>query len=394
MTIAKVQELRGKRAELVKEARGILERETTEKRSLAADEVEHYERIMTEVDSLRTRIEREEQLAGIEGEFGTRSIPPKINGEPESRSGPRATPEYRDSFWNVLREGRNADPQEVRDLFKAEDAKGGYLAPEEFETTLLRELGKESVMRQLATVVQSSTDRRIPMVTDRPKFSYIDEKGTYGKTGMEFGVLHIGAHKGGGIILISEELMQDSHFNLAAEINGQFIEAQSELEEENFINGDGSDKPTGFLADALKGVDAAPSGITGDNLIDLKYSVKRGYRKVGSWMMNDTSIKAARKLKDGDGQYIWQPGLQAGEPDRLLNSPLNTSDFMPEIGGGAKSIAFGDFKRYRIMDRLGIAIQRLDELYAETGQIGFRCTFRHDGKLLVPEAIKFIEHGS
>lgn len=394
MTIAKVQELRGKRAGLVKEARDILERETKENRSLATDEVEHYERIMKDVDSLRTQIEREERLAGVEGEFGTRSTELKIDNEPENRSGPRATSEYRDAFWNVLREGRNADPQEVRDLFKAEDAKGGYLAPEEFETTLLRDLGKESVMRQLATVLQSSTDRRIPMVTDKPKFTYIDEKGTYGKTSMEFGVQHIGAHKGGGILLVSEELMQDSFFNLPAELNSQFIEAQSELEEDNFINGDGVDKPTGFLVDALKGLEAAPSGLTGDDLLDLQYSVKRGYRKNASWLMNDTSIKAIRKLKGNDGQYIWQPGLQAGEPDRILSRPLTTSDFMPEIGASAKSVAFGDFNRYRIMDRLGIAIQRLDELYAETGQIGFRCTFRHDGKLLVPEAIKFIEHGA
>lgn len=395
MTIAKVQELRNKRAGLVKEARGILERETSEKRSLAADELEHYDKIMKDVDSLRSQIEREEKLAGVEGEFGKRNTDPKLDDDPEDRSGPRGTKEYRNSFWNVLKEGRNADPTEMRDLFKAEDSKGGYLAPEEFETTLLKSLAKESVMRQLATVVTSSTDRRIPMVTDRPEFSYIAEKGTYGKTGMTFDVQHLGAYKGGGMLLVSEELLQDSYFNLEAELNAQFVEAQSDLEEESFLNGDGLEKPRGLLLDALKGADATVSGVTADNLIDLFYSVKRGYRQRGTFLMGDSSIKAIRKMKrTGDNDYLWQPGLQAGEPDRILGRPVVTSDSMPEIGADAKSVAFGDISRYRIMDRLGISIQRLDELYAETGQVGFRCTFRHDGRLLIPEAVKVLTHAS
>ncbi|OJF16819.1 MAG: hypothetical protein A6D91_11010, partial [Bacillaceae bacterium G1] len=320
---------------------------------------------------------------------------PADDGEPDKRTSPRATEEYRRAFWNVLRAPRGmADPQEVRDLFKSSDGKGGYLAPEEFELELLRELGKTSVMRQIASVVQSSTDRRIPMVTEKPSFTYIGEKGTYGKTSMSFDVIHISAYKAGGIILVSEELLQDSYFDLEAEIRRQFVEAQSELEENSFINGDGVEKPTGVLVDAQKGVEAAASGITADDLIDLFYNVKRGYRQRGTWLMHDSTIRAIRKLKDNDGQYIWQPGIQAGEPDRILGRPVVTSDFMPEIAAGAKSVAFGDFSRYRIMDRLGITIQRLDELYAETGQVGFRCTFRNDGKLLLSEAVKYIQHAS
>lgn len=185
MSFAKIQELRAKRAKLVKEAREILDREDKEKRSLTQDEVEHYERIMAEVDKLGEQIEREERLANVEGIFDGDN--PKVrqkpeNEEQEKRINPRATEEYRRAFWNVLRAPRGmADPQEVRDLFKSDDAKGGYLAPEEFELELLRELGKTSVMRQIASVVQSSTDRRIPMVTEKPTFTYIGEKGTYGK---------------------------------------------------------------------------------------------------------------------------------------------------------------------------------------------------------------------
>lgn len=393
MTVKKVQELRGKRAGLVKEARGILERETTEKRSLAADEVEHYERIMEEVDGLRSQIEREERLAGIEGEFGKRSTEPEIDGGDDgTRSGPLATKEYRTAFWNAMRSGRNADPAELRDLFKAEDAKGGYLAPSEFETILLKELAKENIMRQLATVVQSSTDRKIPFVDTKPKFSYLAEKAAYGKTGATFGVENLGSHKSGGIILISDELLYDNVYNLETEMQGLYVEAQAELEEDKFISGTGTEQPTGFLVDAKLGVNTAVDGLTADDLIDLQYSVKRGYRNKGVYLMNDTTVGTVRKLKNSDGQYIWQPSLIEGEPDRISGRPLFTADAMPEVSTGNKSVAFGDFSKYRIMDRLGLSIQRLDELYAETGQVGFRCTTRNDGKLLDKEAIKFIKH--
>lgn len=392
MTISKVQELRGKRANLVKEARGIIEREATEKRSLAADEVEHYERIMNEVDSLRTQIEREERLAGIEGEFGKRSTEPVLEDGEEGRSNPLATQEYRNAFWNSMRAGRDANPAEVRDLFKAEDAKGGYLAPAEFEKVLLKELAKENIIRQLATVIQSSTDRKIPFVDTKPKFAYLAEKAAYSKTGATFGVEHLGSHKSGGIILISDELLYDNVYNLESEMQELYIEAQAELEEDKFINGTGIEQPTGFLADAKLGVETVIDGLTADDLIDLQYGVKRGYRNKGVYLMNDTTVGSIRKLKNSDGQYIWQPSLVEGEPDRISGRPLFTSDSMPEIGADAKSVAFGDFSKYRIMDRIGLSIQRLDELYAENGQVGFRCTTRNDGKLLDKEAIKFIKH--
>lgn len=390
MTIAKVQELRAKRAGLVTEARGILERETTEKRTLATDEVEHYERIMKDVDDLRSQIEREERLAGIEGEFTQRSTEPIL--DEGARENPLATKEYRNAFWSAMRAGRDANPAEVRDLFKAEDAKGGYLAPAEFEKVLLKELEKVNIMRQLATVVQSSTDRKIPFVDTKPKFSYLAEKAAYGKTGATFGVEHLGSHKSGGIILISDELLYDNVYNLESEMQQLYVEAQGDLEEDKFINGTGTEQPTGFLKDAKLGVTAIVDGLSADDLIDLQYKLKRGYRNKGVYLMNDTTVGSVRKLKNSDGQYIWQPSLIEGEPDRISGRPLFTSDAIPEIGTGNKSVAFGDFSKYRIMDRLGLAIQRLDELYAETGQVGFRCTSRNDGKLLDKEAIKYIQH--
>ena len=136
---------------------------------------------------------------------------------------------------------------------------------------------------------------------------------------------------------------------------------------------------------------AAATAITADELIDLFYSLKSPYRKSSVWIMNDSTVKAIRKLKDGQGQYLWQPSLTAGTPDMILNRPVYTSSYIPEIKASAKTIAFGDFKYYWIADRQGRSFKRLNELFATTGQVGFMATQRVDGKLILSEAVKVLQ---
>ena len=124
--------------------------------------------------------------------------------------------------------------------------------------------------------------------------------------------------------------------------------------------------------------------------MDLFYSLKAPYRKNAVWVLNDSTIKAIRKLKDNSGQYLWQPSLVAGTPDTILGRPVKTSAFMPAIGASQKTIAFGDFQYYWIADRQGRSFRRLNELYAANGQVGFLGTQRVDGKLILPEAIKVL----
>ena len=122
--------------------------------------------------------------------------------------------------------------------------------------------------------------------------------------------------------------------------------------------------------------------------MDLFYSLRSPYRKKAVWMLNDSTVKALRKLKDGNGNYIWQPSVQAGVPDMILNRPYFTSSFVPEIAAGQKIMAFGDFSYYWIADRQGRSFKRLNELFATTGQVGFLASQRVDGKLILPEAVK------
>ena len=139
---------------------------------------------------------------------------------------------------------------------------------------------------------------------------------------------------------------------------------------------------------------AGAAAITLDELMDLFYSLKSPYRRKGVFLMSDSTVKAIRKLKDSTGQYLWQPSIKENTPDTILSRPIYTSVFMPEIGAGKKSIAFGDFDYYWIADRQGRTFKRLDELYAKNDQVGFLGTQRVDAKVILGEAIKILQHKS
>ena len=119
--------------------------------------------------------------------------------------------------------------------------------------------------------------------------------------------------------------------------------------------------------------------------------MKAPYRKNAVWVVNDSTIKAIRKLKDGNGQYIWQPALKDGDFDTLLGRPVLTSAYMPEIATKAKPVMFGDLSFYWVGDRQGVTFKRLNERYADMGQVGFLTSKRLDGKLTLPEAIKVLQ---
>ena len=133
------------------------------------------------------------------------------------------------------------------------------------------------------------------------------------------------------------------------------------------------------------------TAVTIDDVINLVYSLKAPYRKNAKFLMNEATVSLIRKLKDGNGNYLWQPSVQAGQPDKILGYDVFTTPFAPTIAGGALAIAFGDFSNYWIGDRGGRTVQRLNELYATNGQVGYVATERVDGKVILPEAIKLLK---
>ena len=269
----------------------------------------------------------------------------------------------------------------------------------EFENTLVEALEEENMFRSLAHVIQTSSgERKIPVVASKGSANWIDEEGPYVDSDDSFGQVTIGSFKLGTTIKVSEELINDSVFDLENYISKEFARRIGSREEEAFFTGDGNGKPLGFLA-AKGGADvgvtaSSATAITADEIIDLYYSLKTPYRKNAVWILNDATVKAVRKLKDSTGQYLWQSSLTEGTPDKLLGRPVYTSAYMPTAAAGAKTIAFGDFKYYWIADRQGRSFRRLNELYATTGQVGFIGSQRVDGKLILSEAVKVLAQKS
>ena len=276
------------------------------------------------------------------------------------------------------------------------DSEGGYLVPDEFERTLVEALEEQNIFRTLAHVIQTSSgDRKIPVVASKGTASWVDEEGAIPESDDAFSQVSIGAYKLGTMIKVSEELINDSVFDLEAYIAREFARRIGNKEEEAFFTGDGKGKPLGVLA-ATGGAEigvtaAAAAAFMADEIFDLFYSLKAPYRKSAVFLMNDASVKALRKLKDSNGQYLWQPSLTAATPDTLMGRPVYTSAFMPVMAAGAKAVLFGDLSYYWVADRQGRSFRRLGELFAPTGQVGFLATQRVDGKLILPEAVKVLQ---
>ena len=394
-----ILELREKRAKAWEATKAFLDSHRNDKGMLSAEDDATYSRMEQEITDLGKEIARLERQEALDAELNRPVNKPltgkPMNGKETAKTG-RATDEYRQNFWNMMR-SKTPMPTVMNALQIGTDSEGGYLVPD--ERTLVEALEEENIFRQLAKIIQTSSgDRKIPVVATKGTASWIDEEGAYLESDDSFSQVSIGAYKLGTMIKVSEELLNDSVFDLESYISREFARRIGAKEEEAFFTGDGSGKPLGILAatgGAETGVTAASAtAITADELIDLFYSLKAPYRRNAVWVLNDSTIKAIRKLKDNQGQYLWQPSLTAGAPDLLLGKPVRTSAYMPAIAADAKTIAFGDFSYYWIADRQGRSFKRLNELYAATGQVGFLASQRVDGKLILPEAIKVLAQKS
>lgn len=391
-------ELREKRAKTWSAMETFLDSHRNEKGVLNMEDDVTYSKMEKDLDDLTNEIKRLERKDMIEAELNKPvsnpiTAKPMTSDKEDEKTG-RASNAYKKSFWNVMR-NKHSNAQILNALQEGTDSEGGFLVPDEFEHTLIQSLEEENIFRKLAHVITTSTgDRKIPVVASKGSASWVDEEGTINDSDDAFTQVSIGAYKLGTLIKVSNELLNDSVFNLEAYISKEFGRRIGTKEEEAFFNGNGVGKPVGIFnstGGAQTGITtASATEIKADEIIDLFYSLKASYRKKAVWIVNDATIKAIRKLKDANGNYLWQPALTSGTPDTLLGRPVYTSSYVPTIAAGAKTIAFGDFSYYWIADRQGRNFKKLSELYAATDQTGFVATQRVDGKLILPEAIKVL----
>lgn len=390
--MSKILDLRQKRSELWDKTKAFLDNASrSEDGTLSAEDLSTYEKMEADIDSLGREIsamERREQLeAKMNAPVNNPIVEnPGVAGMDNAKTG-RASDEYKKAFWQNVRM-RSVPHSIMNALSVGTDGEGGYLVPDEYEHTLVQALEDENFFRPIANTITTSGDRKIPMVTGHGTASWTEEKTKIKESDEQFGQETLGAYKAATTVKVSEELLYDDAFNLEAYLSQEFARRIGSLEEEAFLVGDGSGKPTGVFTSAKTGVTSTSAvAITYDEIFDLFYSLKSAYRKNGIWICNDTTIKALRKVKDANGQYIWQPSVSAATPDMLLNRPIKTSSYAPEIETGKTPIIFGDFNYYWIADRRGRSFKKLVEIYSETDEVGFKTTERVDGKLLLPEAV-------
>ena len=392
-----INELREKRAQKWEQAKNYLETHRNSEGYLAAKDVSAYEAMEKEIINLGEEIKRMERGEQIEAELSRPTASPLTN-QPGANGGiktGRASDAYKSAMLNALRTNFR---QISNVLVEGTDTSGGYLVPAEWDTRLIEKLQQENVLRKLGTTIQTSGERKINVAASKPAASWVEESGALQFSDPTFAQVILDAWKLSVATKVSEELLADNQYDLEGFLIRAFGEAIAAKEEEAFLTGDGNSKPTGILHSTNGGqisvtADSATS-ITVDEVIDLIYKLKRPYRAKAAFIMADSTLAAIRKLKDGIGMYIWQPGLTAGEPDRLLGYPVYTSAYMPTMAAGQPVIAFGDFSFYNIADRGTRSFAALNELYAANGQVAFVAKERVDGKLILPEAVQILKMGA
>ncbi len=385
----RVQELIEKRAKVWETAKNFVDTHEDKNGNLSAEDKETYSRMEAEIEELTNSIERQQRAERREREL-SKPVNSPITGKPykdepqgEVKTG-RASDEYKKAMLTALRSNFR---QVSNVLQEGVDADGGYLVPEEYDHRLIDVLTEENIMRGIATKITTSGEHKINIAATKPAAAWIEEGEALSFGDATFDQKILDAHKLHVAIKITEELLYDNAFGLENYIITEFGKALANAEEDAFLNGDGVGKPTGIF-DKTKGgesIGTLTAALKSDDVLDLIYKLKRPYRKNASFIMNDATLAQIRKLKDNNGQYLWQPSYQANEPDKILGYNIRTSAFAP-----TDAIAFGDYKYYNIGDRGSRSFKQLNELFAGNGMIGYVAKERVDGLLILPEAVKIL----
>ena len=392
----KILELRNKRNTMWEQAKAFLEEHRDENDMVDAVSLEQYDRMTADVQALGEEIKRLEAQMEIDAQLSAPTSTP-VQMKPMARKDkvkPTATDEYNNAFWDMMRgEGHVLEVRNALSVGK--DDEGGFTVPDEFERRLIQGLEENNIFRQMAHVIRTSSGtRKIPIANDTLEASWIDEGEEIPEGTTKFAQATLSAFKMGKMIRVSNELLNDSAFDIAAYIAERFGKTMGRAEEKAFIVGSGDKQPTGILNDTIGAESGAvadsETAVTFDDIFKLYYSLKSPYRAKASFICNEELLLQLMTLKDGQGNYIWKPALDIGKPDTLLGRPIYTSGYMPGIEKGEKVMTFGDYSYYWVADRSSRTFKRLNERYAEYDQVGFMTTQRVDGKLILPESVKYL----
>ena len=411
MTLA---EMREKQAAIVAAARAKLDEikdDTTPERA-AEIEAEH-DRAMADYDKLEARAQREEALAKREADLNeadarrptgeNRSVKPGQSEVPEAER-------YQQAFRSFIRGGRGALTAEQRSMLAATESRaqmvgadtaGGYLAPDQFQAELIKSLKAWGPMLDpgVTRMINTSTGATLtwPTMNDTNNVGrLISENTQVTLTEVAFGTKSLDAYKyTSDAVLVSDELLQDGVLDVEMIIRDAMAERIGRISNTHLTTGDGASKPNGIVSAATTKTSSSSTAIVFDDLIELEHSLDPAYRSDPSvrWMFNDGTLKSLRKLKDGEGEYIWNPmNVQTGAPATISGYGYVINQAVADIGSGNRSVTFGAMNKYIVRMVKEFAIKRLVERYADYGQVGFIGFTRIDGELMDTAAVKALLH--
>ena len=338
-------------------------------------------------DAVETAIKRSPKLSGSDDEGSAKLKEAKSMFADFARKAPHdMEPEVRKRLI------------EAKVLSVSNDTAAGFLAPAEYFMEMIKGVILMSPLRSLARVQSTSrTSVSVPKRTGTFAALWTAERGTRSETeGLTYGLEEIPTHEMYALVDITDQMVEDSMFDIESELDMEFREQFAVAEGAAFITGDGAGKPEGILDNAAVAETNSGSAATiadadgqANGLITLQHAIKTEYARNAAWILNRQTVGVVRALKDGDKNYIWAAGAAVGNPNTILGDPYVEMPDMPAQAAGAYPIAYGDFRRaYRIVDRVSLSILRDPYTQATSGNIRFIARRRVGGQVVLVEAIR------
>ena len=400
--VTQMNEISEKMQKAFEEMKSTLETQKDETGSKLAESVFDEKMVKMHEDIEKREADWNEKFADLEAKYNAPEVASGVESEETEADIQKS------AFDTYLRKGMDGVDPALREkaLTASNDTTGGYLAPAEFVQEMLETVTEFSPMREVSNV-RSTSARTSKFPTRDGSFSaqWIGETGTRSETtGLTFGMIEIPNHELYALVDVSNQDLEDSVFDLDSLLRTQFAEQFGVAEGTAFISGDGVAKPTGITVGSglgtfgsvpSSGTDTTTKTVSGDDIINIVYTLKAEYQQNASWMLNRTTVRQIRQLKDADSQYLWQPafgdGLRTGSPTTIMNHPYREATDL-QAGGdnpvGGIIALFGDFSRaYGISDRLSLAVVRDDLTQAASGNVRFLARRRVGGQVLVAEAM-------
>lgn len=367
------------------QAKGIMDE--FEGKTMPDDKSTELDKLFDQIDVEQKTAEREQKASDYKKHFEEPQRKHPMGSKEEKGA---KSPDHMKAFKHYVREGKSGMYDlgiERKALSSLSDPEGGFLVPDEFRAELIEKRRDLTFMRQLGTVIQTSNQSiSFPTFDFDGDAEWTAESANIAEEDVQnaFGKQNFTPHKLARILRIPMELTEDAAINVESLMTDHFARRFGEIEENAFINGDSIEKPLGLLQAGLPETASTGTGVfEADNVFDIIYNIRGVYRSNAAWLMHRNGVRTVRKFKDNDGQYLWQPSLQAGQPATLSGFPIQESEFFPDFvtsgSAGDPLLIFGDFSFYWIVDRIDMSIQRLVERYAEFDQIGFKMRQRVDG---------------